>query len=159
MKDIVGYENKYAVEEDGKVFSYKSDRYLKPVLNHHGYMMVCLYGAKSFHRMFMIHRLVALTFIPNPKKHPAVNHIDGDKTNNHVSNLEWCTTSYNVRDSYRRGTHVSLKQRKLTPAQAREVRQFYLDGYTVREIAKKVGLSSRATHDIIQGYHYKLIEY
>lgn len=66
----------------------------KPVPSKQGYLTTCLW-CEGKGVSFMIHRLVALTFIPNPKNLPQVNHLDGDKANNHVSNLEWCTHAEN----------------------------------------------------------------
>ena len=60
-----------------------------------------------------VHRLVALNFIDNPNNYPVVNHIDGNKQNNNVTNLEWCTYSYNNKEAYRLGlAKISMTERK-----------------------------------------------
>lgn len=95
MTDIKGYEGLYAITEDGQVWSYKANKFKKPQ-NINGYLSVVLYKDKHL-KNYSIHRLVAETFIPNPDGKPEVNHIDEDKTNNCVDNLEWCTKSENCK--------------------------------------------------------------
>lgn len=104
---IEGYEGLYMVSNKGRVMSVpkraaRSNGYvvsyegqvLSPSKNKKGYPSVNLHrDGKGWMRT--VHRLVAETFIPNPENLPSVNHIDEDKTNNNVENLEWCTVEYN----------------------------------------------------------------
>lgn len=99
MKDIKGYEGLYAVTECGKVWSYRSKKFLTPY-NVVGYHYVDLRN-KGVRKQFRVHRLVAEAYIPNPENKPQINHKDENKINNHVSNLEWVTAKENV--NY--GTH------------------------------------------------------
>ncbi len=96
-KIVEGFEN-YSVSKYGNVKNNKTGRILKPGLNQDGYYIIELYkNGKS--KKFRIHRLVALTFIPNPENKPEVDHIDNDKTNNNTNNLRWSTrieNSYNI---------------------------------------------------------------
>lgn len=95
MVSIPGYIGKYSLGEDGKVFSHLKNKFILPVNNGAGYLKVSLcYDGKV--KNLYVHRLVALTFIPNPNNLPQVNHIDGNKQNNHFSNLEWCTPIENI---------------------------------------------------------------
>ena len=98
MKDVVGYEGLYAVTSCGKVWSYKSKRFLTPENNGRGYFRVklCKDGKE---KKYMIHRLVAEAYIPNQDNLPQVDHIDNDKTHNYVNNLQWITNRDNVRKS------------------------------------------------------------
>ena len=86
MKDIRNYENMYAITDDGRVWSYKTNKFLTPWLNR-GYLQVSLYN-NGIEKKFSIHRLVAEAYIPNPDNKPQVNHKDEDRTNNTVENLE-----------------------------------------------------------------------
>lgn len=94
MKDIKDYEGLYAITEDGKVWSYRSKKFLKPrKYNNYLGVVLCKNGIAS---PVLIHRLVAETYLPNPEALPCVNHKDENKHNNSLNNLEWCTRSYNA---------------------------------------------------------------
>ena len=95
-KDIEGYEGLYQISNKGHVKSlYKgSERILKPVLNRSGYYYIMLYN-DNVRKIFSLHRLVAQAFIPNPENKPQVNHLDENKKNNCVDNLEWATAKEN----------------------------------------------------------------
>ena len=119
IKTIEGFGNKFEVSDDGRVFSvardvsnhtgiiHKPRRELQQRKDQKGYMRVYL-DENGKTRFVPVHRLVALAFIPNPKNKPQVNHIDGDKTNNHVYNLEWATNSENQRHAYAIGLNRSV---------------------------------------------------
>lgn len=109
MLDVKGYEGLYGVTKDGKVYSYISNKFLKPGVERGGYLCVilCKNGKKKHYK---VHRLVAMTYIENPNNYPHINHKDEDKTNNNVSNLEWCTAKYN--NNY--GTKLKRQAKSLT---------------------------------------------
>ena len=99
-RDIKGYEGLYQVSSLGRVKSLKDshDNYREKILkpgNVRGYLHVNLYKDTK-RKTYRIHRLVAEAFISNPNNYEEVNHKDEDKTNNCVSNLEWCTREYNM---------------------------------------------------------------
>ena len=94
MKFIKDYENLYSVDEEGRVFSHYTNKYLKLYDDGGGYLYTNLYkNGKS--KSKKIHRIVAETFLPNPENLPCVNHKDENTYNNRVDNLEWCSYSYN----------------------------------------------------------------
>lgn len=100
-KDVVGYEGHYQVSNLGRIRSLffnksaRDDPYImNPHIQKNGYVYVRLYKNKSY-RSVRLHRIVATAFIPNPNNYPIINHIDEDKANNMVENLEWCTHKYN----------------------------------------------------------------
>ena len=99
-KDVKGYEGYYQISNYGRLKSFKIDsingKVLKLTNNRGDYFSVILQGKGKKSRSTRIHRLVAEAFIPNPSCLPQVNHKDGNKQNNHVSNLEWCTERENI---------------------------------------------------------------
>ena len=95
MKDIKDYVGLYAIEEDGRIWSYISQKYLKPYQNHNNYYVVDLYKDKVG-KTTLIHRLLAEAFIPNPENKPYIDHIDRDRTNNSINNLKWVTHKENM---------------------------------------------------------------
>lgn len=94
MRDIKGYEGKYAVTSCGKVWSYKSQKFLKPFTDKDGYLLITLYNGKA--KTFTVHRLVALAYIPNAENKPQINHKDENRQNNSINNLEWVTAKENI---------------------------------------------------------------
>lgn len=115
-KPIKGYEGIYEISNFGKVKSiryfnhvnnkiYSREKILKLSLNEKGYFRVGLYKSGKEIK-FKVHRLVAENFIPNPNKYNEVNHIDGNKQNNCVDNLEWCTHSHNIKEAVKLGLIV-----------------------------------------------------
>lgn len=111
-KDVVGFEGLYKVSESGIVMSLgngnstnsetKKQRVIKAKLKTRGYLQVKL--SKDSKRAYIsVHRIVAKAFIPNEQNKSEVNHIDGNKLNNHVSNLEWNTSSENQKHAFRMG--------------------------------------------------------
>lgn len=107
-KAIKDYEGLYEVSNLGRIKSleryvkgvyglrFNKECILKPRVDGNGYLECCLWKNNK-QRQLLIHRLVAEAFIPNPDNLPQVNHINEDKTDNRVENLEWCTASYNLR--------------------------------------------------------------
>lgn len=101
MKEIKDVPD-YLISENGDIYSNLTKRQLKKSINKFGYNHIRLFKNGIRHN-FQIHRLVAATYIENPLNKPQVNHIDGNKSNNHVSNLEWVTQSENIRHAINTG--------------------------------------------------------
>ena len=99
VKPIKGWEDLYTISSDGKVFSIKSGKYLKPRLSMDGYERVALCRGKQYRREYRVHRLVAEAFLENPNNLPQVNHKDFNTVNNCLENLEWCTNKDNAQYS------------------------------------------------------------
>lgn len=133
MKDIRNYENMYAVTEDGRVWSYKSNKFLKQTLLNRGYLQVELYN-NGVGKKFLIHRLVAEAYLPNPDNLPQVNHKDENRQNNSVENLEWCTEKEN--DNY------GNRNKNIARANATAVRCVELDRIfeSISEAARELNL-------------------
>ena len=147
MKDIQGYEGLYAVTSCGKVWSYRSQRFLK-LYDSGGYLKVGLYkdGKKE---QFRVHRLVAQAYIPNPLGLPQVNHINEIKTENHVNNLEWVTS----KDNINHGTRIERAKVNGLGRHPKKVYCVELDKYfpTITSAAKEFGIHKQGISDCLRG--------
>lgn len=103
-EEVEGYPG-YSVSTEGRVMSYrlKEPKELAQQTTKCGYKYVRLSISKNKSKYSLIHRLVAKAFVPNPDNKPQVNHIDGDKSNNKASNLEWVSAKENTRHAYELG--------------------------------------------------------
>lgn len=131
----VSRNNNYEISTDGRAYSCKRDLIMKPFLDEWGYQRISLHKNGKRNDV-SIHRLVAEAFIPNPENKPEVNHKDGNKLNNNVNNLEWCTHSENILHACRTGLNNRLNydagkpKRRVMDVESKEIFQ------SVNECAK-----------------------
>lgn len=183
-RDIPGYEGIYAVTRDGRVWAYprrwetggsmriKRSRpagFMRTHKTPAGYAMVKLtVSGRAKHEL--VHRLVALAWIPNPGGLPQVNHLNAIKSDNRVENLEWCTASGNRRHAFANGlinfgdnfkaavrenaTMAHAATRKLSYEQADQVRLRFAAGETKTAIARAFGIERSTVWGIVNGRTY-----
>lgn len=145
-KDVVGYEGRYTVTETGMVWSSKTKRWLKPRMHTGGYLRVNLYTGESPKnpKDFYIHRLVGEAFLQKEEGQDEVNHIDGNKTNNNVSNLEWVTDKQNKRHAIETGLWKNPKgatHHWSTISDTTVINILHCKGESPRKVAKAFGVS------------------
>lgn len=160
-RPVKGFEE-YAVSNTGLVMRngyivttpaggsyYAEPRLLTPQVIKFGYLRVGFHTTRG-RKNFLVHQLVAKAFIPNPQNKPSVNHLDGDKFNNNVSNLEWCTQQENVRHAWEHGLANGRGSKslcaKLTEDQVHDIRNNCIvgkSGASFGHFAKKYGVSYR----------------
>lgn len=105
LRDIPGFEGAYAATEDGRIWSHKTQSFFSPWNNGSDYLYVTL-QTPGGQKNFRVHRLIAMTFIPNPENKPEVDHINEDKQDNRVENLRWVTSAENKANSSPAGRKI-----------------------------------------------------
>lgn len=167
-KDINGYESIYQVSNLGNIrclhFGNKNSnviKNLKASFNNAGYLKIELHKDGK-RKMFYVHRIVANAFIPNPNNLPQINHIDGDKTNNKISNLEWVTSKENINHAISNNlatmNHMSGRKGKLHP-NSKPILQYDISGificewYGIAEASRNTGISESAISNCLNNHH------
>ena len=134
----------------GRVLKFKTDKY--------GYYCVCLRkNLKNHHKT--VHRLIAEVFVENKENKPQVNHIDGNKLNNHYSNLEWCTTQENTEHAKVNGLICSgtrCHKAKLNWNIVNEIRRNYEGTKTYKDLGIEYGVSPQTIRSLILGKTWKM---
>ena len=157
-KDIKDYEGLYQVSNKGRVKSlshlvkankngdtrFTESKIKNQIVGWHGYCWVSL-CKNSKSKTFSVHRLVAKAFTNNNCNLPSVNHIDGDKTNNHVDNLEWCTNAYNSSHAMNNGLIKTAKKVRCI-----ETGVIYVSS---GKAEKETGISGRGIRAVCNGDH------
>lgn len=152
MNKIDIFNGQYTLYEDGRVYSNKRKRFIKPYPQYRGYLLMGLSQSGKY-CVFTQHRLVATYFLPNPEKYTEINHKDGVKTNNHVSNLEWCTHDQNMKHAVENALMANGSKHhssKLTENSVREIRRLYAQGgLTHKSLGQKYGVHPSCITEII----------
>lgn len=153
-KPVIGYEGLYLVSNTGNVKSIAKNKVFALCYDNYGYPIVSLTKNKKA-KTKTVHRLVALAFIPNPDKKPQVNHIDGNKSNNSVENLEWATNRENVVHSFKQLGRIGVRGGRHPIS--KQIYQYTSDGTLISEyesygdVFRKTGYSISAIHDCCNG--------
>ena len=100
--DIKGFEGNYKINEDGEIYSLLSNKIIRPYITNKGYKAIDLIKEGDRHK-YLVHRLVAETFVPNDNNYPIVLHKDNNKLNTNYTNLKWGTYSENNSQAIRDG--------------------------------------------------------
>lgn len=163
-KDALGYEEYFSVSECGEILSKRTNKVLKKHLHPNGYYVFStrIGGRKGRAICLKVHRLVAMAYLENPKSLPMVNHKDGVKTNNHYSNLEWCTAKQNIKHAFDNGLSnnslINKKRRKLTDSEVSFIRGNYKPHdkeYGSRPLSRKFGISNASIQSILKEVTYR----
>ena len=154
-KDIQGYEGIYQVSSHGRVRN--GFKILKKQKHKQGYELIGL-SKNGTTKTYLVHRLVAKTFIPNPNNKPEVNHIDGNKTNNKIENLEWSTRKENMNHAFNTG--LAKKPTNLNPP--KKIRQINLETMEIvaeynslYEAYEKTGIQYKKISKVVVGKRVK----
>lgn len=155
-KDIIGYEGKYQVSNTGKVRSLNYNntntiKELKPKVNRYGYLEVKL-SKNNITKDYMVGRLVAIHFMPNPLYKEEVIHISRDTTDNSIENLKWAYHSESKHHSYNKGS-----RKKGTPTYT--IISYNGKNYNeYKDIAKDLGINRKIFQERINKLHWNLYE-
>lgn len=161
-KDVVGYVGLYQVSNLGRVkscshlvkckngYRIQPCKHLKNCFDNHYYHVTLFLNGKR--KIYLVHRLVAQAFIPNPKNLPQVNHKDGNKTNNNAKNLEWVTCSENIKHAFRVGLNHAHDGGTSKPILAYDTNGIFVKEYkSTNEAARVLKVSTGNIWSVLSG--------
>jgi hypothetical protein len=170
---VIGYEGLYSVSNLGRVLSHKrhirisacdrkkehfieiKEKVCRANKGNGGYLYHGL-TKDGILKSIKVHRMVAMAFIPNPEGHPQVNHKDGNKQNNLLENLEWCTSRENLIHALRTGLRSAKGEKNAahvrTEEQVRECKRLLATGLSCTDVGKITGVPMKAVSKIKTGY-------
>lgn len=157
IKDIKGFEGRYTISNLGIVRSLLTGKVMKPSITKSGYQRVNLrYAHSRDYKSLLVHRLVAMNFLPNPDHYNEINHKDCNRLNNKVSNLEWCNRFYNIKYAFRYGKASNKGIRnpnaKLNEDDIIAIKSLANTGrFFNTQIAKLFKVSSATINNIVRG--------
>jgi len=150
-KDLPEYEGLYQVSNKGRI---KRDNHLiKPIIQKTGYLCISL-CKNGISKTYRVHKLIAKVFIPNPNNYKSINHKNGNKQDNRIENLEWCTQAYN---NWHARFILDKGHNKLSMEDANTIRKDVLNGKykNIKEISKKYKCNRVIIENILANVYYK----
>ena len=149
----------YYISNQGELKNIKTGKILKLQISNRGYYKTNIRIEGKTKTVF-IHQLVAQAFIPNPYNLPFINHKDGNKLNNFEENLEWITSSGNVKHAIEKGLMIikqgeECKQAKLSESDVNQIRYLYKQGYSYKELSFLFNVCTGNIGQIISGRSWK----
>ena len=161
---IKGFEGRYSISISGKIKNDITGYILNPCSLKSGYNSVKFRVDKNKYKDFYIHRLIAIHFIPNPENKKEVNHINGNRHDNRIENLEWVTKSENALHAYRIGLNYSNPKKgedwyaaNVTNEIVLDIRKMYSEGYRNKDICEKYNLLKSQVSSIAKRRTWKHI--
>ena len=155
----ISISENYEASEDGHIRNKKTGRVLKEFVGKDGYLRTQFDGKSR-----TVHRVIATTYIPAEPDKPFVNHKDGDKQNNHVSNLEWCTRSENMKHAYAHNLKSSDGIKNGRNKLSYEEVSFILENYIPRDkeygakaLAKQFGVAHQTISAVVSGQNWRVL--
>ena len=151
MQEQQLFDSRYILFSNGTIYSVTRDKFLSTKIDSSGYPACNLWDGYRYHKL-RVHTLIAKYFIPNPKNKRTVNHKDGDKTNNNISNLEWATDSENLKHA-----HDNIKRKSTRKLSFEELRHILFSTDDANTVASLFGVSAQHIRAIRRGKY--IVEY